>query len=72
MARVHPSRRDSHVVARLEAEVRALVTSPALMRRWGEMGVQGVGSSAADFSRFLSHESQRWARVIKTAGIQID
>lgn len=67
-----PAATPSHIVARLEADVRALVSSPALSRRWSEMGVLGVGAGTAEFSRFLAHESQRWARVIKTAGIRID
>lgn len=60
------------ILARLESEMRALTKSPVLSRRWSEMGVQGVGSSSAEFGRFLAQETQRWSRVIKTAGIQID
>jgi tripartite-type tricarboxylate transporter receptor subunit TctC len=67
-----PAGTPTAIAARLEAEVRALVVSPALSRRWAEMGVMGVGSTASEFSRFLNQESQRWARVIKTAGIRID
>lgn len=67
-----PAATPSNIVTRLESEVRMLVNSPALSRRWTEMGVLGVGSGSADFGRFLSLESQRWARVIKTAGIRID
>ena len=67
-----PAGTPAAVLTRLEAEARALVVAPALARRWTEMGVQGVGSSAADFSGFLARESQRWARVIKAAGIQPD
>ncbi|MFD0668632.1 tripartite tricarboxylate transporter substrate binding protein [Ramlibacter sp. MAHUQ-53] len=60
------------VLARLESEARALVPAPALSRRWAEMGVQGAGSTAAEFTRFLDGEGKRWSRVIKTAGIQLD
>ncbi len=60
------------VLARLESEARALVPAPALSRRWAEMGVQGAGSTAAEFTRFLDSEGKRWRRVIKTAGIQLD
>lgn len=67
-----PAGTPAGVLARLETEARALVNAPALSRRWAEMGVLGVGSSTADFTRFLDQETKRWSRVIKTAGIQLD
>ncbi len=60
------------VLSRLESETRALVNAPTLARRWTEMSVQGAGSTAAEFTRFLDGEGRRWSRVIKTAGIKLD
>ncbi|CAM3811504.1 tripartite tricarboxylate transporter substrate binding protein [Paracidovorax anthurii] len=60
------------VVDRLEAEARAIVASPALQRRFAEMGVQGVGSSARDFGAFVKAETAQWTRVVRASGIRID
>eukprot|EP01041_Mallomonas_annulata_P042339 gene42339-biopygen29067 len=38
------------VLERLEAEARAIVASPEMKKRFAELGVQGVGSSAQEFS----------------------
>jgi tripartite-type tricarboxylate transporter receptor subunit TctC len=60
------------IVSLVETQVRTLMTTAALTQRWREMGVLGVGSTAAEFARFLDQETHRWGRVIKTAGIRID
>jgi len=60
------------VLERLEAETRAIVTSPEMKKRFAELGVQGVGSSAQEFSAFLKAETTKWAEVIRTAGIRMD
>lgn len=60
------------VLERLEAEARAIVTSPEMKKRFAELGVQGVGSSAQEFSSFLKAETTKWAEVIRTSGIRMD
>ena len=60
------------VLERLEAETRAIVTSPEMKKRFAELGVQGVGSSAQEFSSFLKAETTKWAEVIRTSGIRMD
>ena len=60
------------VLERLEAETRAIVASPEMKKRFAELGVQGVGSSAQEFSSFLKAETTKWAEVIRTSGIRMD
>ena len=60
------------VLERLEAETRAIVASPEMKKRLAELGVQGVGSSAQEFSAFLKAETTKWAEVIRTSGIRMD
>ena len=60
------------VLERLEAEARAIVASPEMKKRFAELGVQGVGSSAQEFSSFLKAETTKWAEVIRTSGIRMD
>ena len=60
------------VLERLEAETRAIVASPEMKKRFAELGVQGVGSSAQEFSSFLKAETTKWAEVIRASGIRMD
>ncbi len=60
------------VLDRLEAETRAVVASPAVARRFDEMGVQAVGSGTRDFTAFVKAETAKWAQVIKAGNIRAD
>jgi tripartite-type tricarboxylate transporter receptor subunit TctC len=60
------------VLQRLEAETRAIVASPEMQKRFAELGVQGVGSSAQAFSSFVQAETAKWAGVIRASGIRMD
>lgn len=60
------------VLDRLETETRAVVASPAVHKRFEEMGVQPVGSSAKDFGAFVKAETAKWAEVIKAGNIRAD
>lgn len=60
------------ILQRLEAETRSIVASPEMTRRFAELGVQGVGSSAQEFKAFVQAETAQWARVIRTSGIRMD
>lgn len=67
-----PSGTPPAVLERLEKETRAALASPELKRRLADLGVQPVGSSSAEFRRFLQAETAKWAKVVKTSGIRLD
>lgn len=60
------------VLERLESELRAVMATPDIRQRLAANGAEAVGSSSADFTRFVQTETAQWARVIKTAGITLD
>jgi tripartite-type tricarboxylate transporter receptor subunit TctC len=42
-------------------------------RRLNNSGIEPVGSaSRADFVKFIREDMQRWAKVLKDAGVQLD
>lgn len=60
------------VLQRLETETRAALASADLRSRLAGLGVQPVGSTSADFRRFVQAETTRWSDVIQRAGIRLD
>lgn len=60
------------ILQRLETETRAIVASAEMKKRFAELGVQGVGSSAQDFKVFVQSETAKWASVIRASGIRMD
>jgi tripartite-type tricarboxylate transporter receptor subunit TctC len=67
-----PAGTPSPVVNQLSAEVARAMQTPKI-REWTlEQGATPVGSTPADFERFVRSEVDRWTRIIKDAGISLD
>ena len=58
------------VVERLNREIVAAVHAPDAKKRLEELGVDPVGNTSADAAKLVSEEIDRWAAVIKAAGIK--
>ncbi|WP_043837518.1 Bug family tripartite tricarboxylate transporter substrate binding protein [Muricoccus aerilatus] len=58
-------------VARLQAAVVAALATEEVRVRLRGMEVQGVGSTAAEFTRFMETESARLGTLIRAAGIKL-
>jgi tripartite-type tricarboxylate transporter receptor subunit TctC len=67
-----PAGTPAPVLERLEKETRAALASPDLQQRLAALGVQAVGSSSAEFQRFIQAEAAKWAKVVKSSGIHAD
>ncbi|MFC3337500.1 tripartite tricarboxylate transporter substrate binding protein [Paracandidimonas soli] len=64
-----PSGTPADIVAKLGQAVQKALAAPEVIQRFSELGVQAVGSSAEEFSAFVSTETARWAEVIRSANI---
>jgi hypothetical protein len=40
--------------------------------RLADLGTTVLAGSAADFGRFIAEETEKWAKVVKFAGIKAD
>ena len=58
------------VVERLNKEIVAAVNAPDAKKRFSELGLDAVGNSSADATKMVNDEIERWAAVIKAAGIK--
>jgi len=65
-----PAGTPSPVVDRLNKEIVAAVNSSDAKKRFAELGLDAVGNSSADATRLVNEEIDRWAAVIKSAGIK--
>jgi len=62
----------AHIRAKLESEFAAAVNSPDVKKQFNDMGFDVVGSNGAQFTEFLTGETQRWKRVIDAGNITAD
>ncbi|CAG9176576.1 hypothetical protein LMG23992_03315 [Cupriavidus laharis] len=66
---VAPRKTPDAVVKKLADAVAQAVANPDMARRLTDLGMDVAPQSAPAFDRYIASESQKWARVLKTAGI---
>jgi tripartite-type tricarboxylate transporter receptor subunit TctC len=67
-----PAKTPAETVAKLNAEVNAILGDPLTKARFAELGGAAMIGSAADYARFLADETEKWAGVVKAAGLKPD
>jgi tripartite-type tricarboxylate transporter receptor subunit TctC len=60
------------VIARLNAEINAILKQPDVVQKMNAAGFDLVGGTPEEFGALIRAESDKWAPVIKSAGIKID
>jgi tripartite-type tricarboxylate transporter receptor subunit TctC len=60
------------VIAKLSLELEALLKSDETKKRMENEGADIVRMTPAEFGRFIAEETQKWAKVVKQAGIQAE
>jgi tripartite-type tricarboxylate transporter receptor subunit TctC len=58
------------IVSKLNAEINAALADPAMNARFVDLGVVPVPGSPADFGKLIATETDKWAKVIKFAGLK--
>jgi tripartite-type tricarboxylate transporter receptor subunit TctC len=69
---VAPRNTPAEIVNRLNAEINAALGDPRLKGQLAAMGNTLVPGSPAMFAAHIAAETDKWARVIKFAGIKPD
>jgi tripartite-type tricarboxylate transporter receptor subunit TctC len=67
-----PKNVPAEVVDRLNREINAGLADPKLKTRLADLGYVTFGGSSAEFRNMIAHEIDKWARVLKFAGIKSD
>ena len=65
-----PSNTPTEIIEKLNADINAGLTDPKLKARFAELGATVFVGSPADFGRFIADETEKWAKVVKFAGIK--
>jgi tripartite-type tricarboxylate transporter receptor subunit TctC len=60
------------IVDKLAREVASIVREPEVVKMFVASGAVGIGSTPAEFSKFLRAEMAKWSKVIKEAGIKLE
>jgi tripartite-type tricarboxylate transporter receptor subunit TctC len=67
---VAPARTPAPVIARLNGELVKATRNAEIKRRFLELGADPVGSTPEELAKYQRAEIEKWAKVIKSAGIK--
>jgi tripartite-type tricarboxylate transporter receptor subunit TctC len=67
-----PNTTPAAIVERLSNETNAALADPALKARLAALGADPMVMGPAEFSKLIADETEKWAKVIKFAGIKVE
>jgi tripartite-type tricarboxylate transporter receptor subunit TctC len=67
-----PKRTPSDVINKLNAEIDAVLADPNTKARFAEIGGTVIGGTSANFGKLIADETDKWAKVIRAAGIKAE
>ena len=65
-----PAKTPADIVTRISTETAKIVASAEMRARFEAQGIEPVGSTPAEASKFLADEIAKWAKVITAAGVK--
>jgi tripartite-type tricarboxylate transporter receptor subunit TctC len=60
----------AEIIDTLNREINAAIADPAIRSRIAAVGSVPAPMTASDFAKFIAAETEKWARVVKFAGIK--
>jgi tripartite-type tricarboxylate transporter receptor subunit TctC len=67
-----PKNTPTEIIDRLNKEINAALSDPTARARLADAGGTSLALSPADFGKLIAEETQKWAKVVKFAGIKAD
>ena len=65
-----PKNTPTEIVEKLNTEINVGLADPKLRAKLADLGGTVLAGSPADFSKLIAEETDKWAKVIKSAGIK--
>jgi tripartite-type tricarboxylate transporter receptor subunit TctC len=65
-----PKATPAEIVDTLNKEINAALADPRMQDRFAQLSSTAMPGSPADFGKFIAQETERWGKVIQTAGIR--
>ena len=67
-----PKGTPAEIVERLNQEVNLALADPAVKARMADLGSEPLLGSVSDFAKLIANETEKWAKVVKFAGLKQD
>jgi tripartite-type tricarboxylate transporter receptor subunit TctC len=60
------------IIDKLNKEINACLADPNVKARFAELGQMTGGGSPADYGKLIAEETEKWGKVVKSAGIKVE
>jgi tripartite-type tricarboxylate transporter receptor subunit TctC len=67
-----PKNTPAEIVARINREMNAVLADPKVKARLADLGADALTGSPAEFARLMTDETEKWAKVIRSANIRVE
>ena len=67
-----PKNTPAEIVDKLNAATNAALADPKLKARLADLGVEPMPMTSAEFGKFIAGETDKWTKVIKSAGVVLE
>ncbi len=65
-----PKRTPVEIISRLNREINAAFADPRMKARFSDVGGEALAGSPSEFEKFVADETEKWAKVVKFAGMK--
>ena len=65
-----PAKTPQPVLNLLNSEINKMITKPAIVTRFQELGAEPMGGTAEAAAAYIKAEQDKWGKVIRAAGIK--
>ena len=67
-----PKDTPAEIIDKLNREINAALADPQFKARLADLGGTALSGSPAEFGKFIASETEKWAKVVKFAGVKAD
>jgi tripartite-type tricarboxylate transporter receptor subunit TctC len=67
-----PKNTPVEIVEKLSKEINEALADPKMKSRFADLGGTVLSGSPADFGKLIAAETEKWAKVVKFAGLKAD
>ena len=67
-----PAKTPPEVIAKLNREINAVLAEPEVRKRLIELGGEPLIATSEDFGAMIKAETEKWEKVVTSAGIKIE
>src|SRR5262249_10478276 len=66
-----PGKTPAEIINKLSDAMNAALADPKSNARLADLGVEPMPLTSAGFAKFVAEETDKWAKVIKSAGVKV-